>query len=303
MAMAMYHGNTLPVRLHSVIWRLLHFGAASGQAAQATWVNMWRVPLYTAEDEDAGPADAFAQLQPAIHQNLLSLLLRTAASTPHSESPSEDDADPVTSLVEALDGALTGFLSVETNFGEIVPLCPGGHSIPLLSSTTHAFVRLYRRHYFETSIGVPLRAILTGLFQVLPPAAGLIPSLTPSDFELAIAGPSELDVEDWYAHTNAQSLSPILHGWFWSVVRKDLTPAQRVQLLKFATGKAAAPVGGFKHLNPRFTLTGSGHASSSLPVAHTCGHELEIPRYRNRAQMKEKILYLLEIQNIPFHIL
>ena len=55
--------------------------------------------------------------------------------------------------------------------------------------------------------------------------------------------------------------------WFWSVV-KGFTEEEMAKLLQFVTGCSQLPPGGFKDLNPPFTIT-SVPAHNKLPTAHT----------------------------------
>lgn len=105
---------------------------------------------------------------------------------------------------------------------------------------------------------------------------------------------------------------------FWRIV-KDMSPADRRKFLKFATSCSKAPVGGFSHLSPPFTIrfvsedqvNTSGDATSSpvtqfftsmfgigkdmtrLPTASTCFNLLKLPAYKNKSTLKEKLLYAI----------
>ena len=56
-------------------------------------------------------------------------------------------------------------------------------------------------------------------------------------------------------------------SWFWVVV-SDFTQEEMARLLQFVTGCSQLPPGGFRELNPRFTVT-SAPTTGRLPTAHT----------------------------------
>ncbi len=56
-------------------------------------------------------------------------------------------------------------------------------------------------------------------------------------------------------------------AWFWTAV-STFTQEEMAKLLQFVTGSSQLPPGGFKELNPQFTLS-SSPAKGRLPTAHT----------------------------------
>ena len=124
--------------------------------------------------------------------------------------------------------------------------------------------------------------------------------------ELLGGGASEgVSTADMKAHTNyrggytAASSSVKL---FWSVF-ESMNVTERRAVLKFVTGTSRAPLGGFAHLEPRFTIckvdcdaslfarVGVGSDVKTLPSASTCFNMLKLPNYRRGSTMREKILY------------
>ena len=98
---------------------------------------------------------------------------------------------------------------------------------------------------------------------------------------------------------------------FWKVVRNQLLPEERRLLLKFATSCSRAPLGGFQHLSPPFTLhkvdggaadgggggpfavLGIGKDVQRLPTASTCSSTLKLPNYKKESTLKEKLLFAI----------
>lgn len=61
---------------------------------------------------------------------------------------------------------------------------------------------------------------------------------------------------------------------FWEVV-EGFTPAQRSQLLRFVTSCSRAPLGGFQHLNPPFTIH-RVDCGPRNPLAGIVGRDVEL---------------------------
>ena len=77
---------------------------------------------------------------------------------------------------------------------------------------------------------------------------------------------------------------------FWQVL-KDLDDKDRRKVLKFVTSTPRAPLLGFSHLNPRFSIRDSGGDQVRLPSTSTCVNLLKLPRYTDAKMLKEKLLY------------
>ena len=80
--------------------------------------------------------------------------------------------------------------------------------------------------------------------------------------------------------------SPLV-TWFWEFLR-ECSPPQRGLVLRFATGTRRMPLDGFE---PPFNLTSNADMDpSSLPKAHTCFNQLDLPEYSNEKTLEEKLL-------------
>ena len=63
-------------------------------------------------------------------------------------------------------------------------------------------------------------------------------------------------------------------AWFWELL-SELPEVEKRLLLRFCTGSARVPPGGFRALEPPFTLEVSNAGSKEhLPHAHTCVNKL-----------------------------
>ena len=105
---------------------------------------------------------------------------------------------------------------------------------------------------------------------------------------------------------------------FWQVL-ESMSNSDRRKLLKFVTSTPRAPLLGFEHLSPPFTIrdsadhdegggpggrgrrgdgsssgndgNGGGNGSGRLPSTSTCVNLLKLPRYKSAEVMREKLLY------------
>ena len=75
--------------------------------------------------------------------------------------------------------------------------------------------------------------------------------------------------------------------WFWELL-PELSEEQQRLLLRFSTGSGRVPPGGFRALEPRFTLEVSGAGSREhLPHAHTCVNKLVLHRWESSVYVRE----------------
>lgn len=72
-----------------------------------------------------------------------------------------------------------------------------------------------------------------------------------------------------------------------------MTNAERQKLLKFVTSTPRAPLLGFSHLNPRFSIRDSSTDEERLPSTSTCANLLKLPRYTRRDTLREKLMYAI----------
>lgn len=91
---------------------------------------------------------------------------------------------------------------------------------------------------------------------------------------------------------------------FWEVVR-GLEGEERCALLKFVTSCSRAPLLGFKHLQPAFTIHKvaceasvwaviGGQDVDRLPSASTCYNTLKLPTYKRASTLREKLRYAIK---------
>ena len=132
-------------------------------------------------------------------------------------------------------------------------------------------------------------------FRDVVPEATLLLLETPEELREALAGVEALDVGEWRAATQLRgefkdTPKHAVVEWYWSYV-SSLGAAKKAELLKWATGSARCPLGGFAKLHGRdgvlrpFTLTSVELAQCAYPRAHTCFNRIDLPLFANQRDL------------------
>ena len=94
---------------------------------------------------------------------------------------------------------------------------------------------------------------------------------------------------------------------FWAVVAR-MRPAELAALWVFISATKSTPPGGFKQLtnvagDPQlFTLALANLSQEHLPVAHTCGLQLDLPPYRSQKVLAAKLRLAVSAGNEGFFV-
>uniref|UniRef100_A0A061RFF5 HECT-type E3 ubiquitin transferase n=2 Tax=Tetraselmis sp. GSL018 TaxID=582737 RepID=A0A061RFF5_9CHLO len=199
------------------------------------------------------------------------------------------------------------FAVEEDSFGskQVVELIPGGSGTPVTNSNRLHYVALVADwHLNGGSRGAAASAFASGLAQVVP--LTWLNLFSPKELNEVIGGGAagEIDLDDMRAHarySGGYSASSSTIKLFWKVV-EGMSAADQGALLKFATSCSRAPLGGFAHLNPPFTIhkvpceasllaAVGGKDVDRLPSASTCYNMLKLPNFRRASTMRDKLLY------------
>ena len=82
---------------------------------------------------------------------------------------------------------------------------------------------------------------------------------------------------------------------FWDIVENDFDQEMKARLLQFVTGTSGVPYRGFSVLKVSdgniklFTLNGVAMRAGVYPRAHTCFNRLDLPMYKSKAELREKL--------------
>ena len=72
----------------------------------------------------------------------------------------------------------------------------------------------------------------------------------------------------------------------------------QAKFVQFVTGTSKVPPGGFEALQgmrgpQKFNIHKAYGGDASLPQAHTCFNQLDLPEYTSEEQVKERLLYAI----------
>jgi len=191
------------------------------------------------------------------------------------------------------------FSADEEEFGKITTydLIENGRNIAVTNENKKEYAQLVSEFRVVARVKDQLQAFKDGLFEIIP--KHLIEIFDPRELELLIGGITEIDVNDWRAHSDYRKYTADdqVIKWFWKAV-ETFDNEKRARLLQFVTGTSRIPVNGFKDLHGsdgprRFCIEKVGDPSK-LPVAHTCFNRLDLPPYTYYEDLVEKLTIAIE---------
>lgn len=178
------------------------------------------------------------------------------------------------------------------------PLKPNGAEIPVTNANRLEYIYLLADHRLRTQSWYQTNAFLSGVGEIIQP--WWLSMFNQSELQRLVGGDSrEIDISDLRANTVYSGLYAMgddeeEHATikiFWDVLRK-MDDQDRRKVLKFVTSTPRAPLLGFSHLNPRFSIRDSGSGDKGrLPSTSTCVNLLKLPSYGSAKVMRERLLY------------
>ena len=154
------------------------------------------------------------------------------------------------------------------------------------------FLRALVHHRVLGAVRDQTSAFAAGFGAVVPPQlrARMRGILNGGDVSSLIAGAASIDLDDWRTHAayqEAQLAFAFSTECFWCAM-DEFTVDERIKVLQFATGLTSPPAGGFRNLvgylgdAVPFTLgelaAPSRDEDGALPMAHACFNVLRLPR-------------------------
>ncbi|KAJ9272435.1 hypothetical protein DTO212C5_1620 [Paecilomyces variotii] len=176
-------------------------------------------------------------------------------------------------------------------------LKPNGSNIPVTNQNRLVYISYIARHRLQVQPFLQTNAFLQGLGQIIQPS--WLSMFNQSELQTLVGGDSgEIDVADLRRNTLYGGVYSIGDDkeehptvkMFWQVM-ESMSNEERAKVLKFVTSTPRAPLLGFSHLNPRFSIRDSGDDQERLPSTSTCVNLLKLPRYSNPKVLQEKLLY------------
>ena len=178
------------------------------------------------------------------------------------------------------------------------PLISSGADIPVTNINRPQYISALVNHRLRTQSVFQTSAFLLGLGEIVQPM--WLSMFNQSELQRLIGGDSrEIDISDLRTNTVYSGLYVLGDNeeehptikLFWDVLR-EMDDQDRRKVLKFVTSTPRAPLLGFGHLNPRFSIRDSGAGDEGrLPSTSTCVNLLKLPRYSNARVLREKLLY------------
>ena len=172
-----------------------------------------------------------------------------------------------------------------------------GANIPVTNTNRLVYIDRIVRYRLQQQPRAVTDAFLQGLGQIVQPM--WLAMFNQKELQKLVGGDNtELDVADLRRNTQYggvyvvgdDGLEHPTVQLFWKALQ-DMTDGDRRKVLKFVTSTPRAPLLGFSHLNPRFSIRDSSEDQERLPSTSTCVNLLKLPRYGNIQTMKEKLLY------------
>ena len=176
-------------------------------------------------------------------------------------------------------------------------LIPNGGQVRVTNENRPLYTSYVARHRLA---GQPYRqtvAFLQGLGTIIDPA--WLAMFNQNELQRLVGGDSsDINVEDLRANTRYSGVFEIGSDGkehdtiqlFWQVMH-EMADSERRDVLKYVTSTPRAPLLGFSQLNPPFSIRDSGGDEKRLPSASTCVNLLKLPRYKDAATLKGKLLY------------
>ncbi|KAB8276712.1 hypothetical protein BDV30DRAFT_24052 [Aspergillus minisclerotigenes] len=178
-------------------------------------------------------------------------------------------------------------------------LKPHGSDIPVTNQNRLVYISYIARYRLQAQPALQTNAFLQGLGQIIQPS--WLSMFNQSELQTLVSGESgDIDVSDLRRNTQYGGVYTIGDDreehptiqLFWEVMHK-MTNEERQKVLRFVTSTPRAPLLGFSHLNPRFSIRDSSEDQERLPSTSTCVNLLKLPRYTNANTLREKLLYAI----------
>lgn len=172
-----------------------------------------------------------------------------------------------------------------------------GSNIPVTNQNRLVYISYIARYRLQVQPLSQTTAFLMGLGQIIQPS--WLSMFNQSELQTLVSGEaSPIDVEDLRRNTmyagvyvigdDHQEHPTIQH--FWKVMH-EMSPEERQMVVRFVTSTPRAPLLGFSHLNPLFSIRDSSEDEERLPTTSTCVNLLKLPRYTSAETLRTKLLY------------
>ncbi|PYH93885.1 IQ and HECT domain protein [Aspergillus ellipticus CBS 707.79] len=172
-----------------------------------------------------------------------------------------------------------------------------GSDIPVTNQNRLVYISYIARYRLQVQPALQTNAFLQGLGQIIQPS--WLSMFNQTELQTLVSGDAgDIDVADLRRNTLYGGVYTIGDDkeehptvkLFWDVMEK-MSNQERQKVLRFVTSTPRAPLLGFSHLNPHFSIRDSSEDQERLPSTSTCVNLLKLPRYTNASTLREKLLY------------
>lgn len=172
-----------------------------------------------------------------------------------------------------------------------------GSKTPVTNQNRLVYISYIARYRLQVQPAMQTNAFLQGLGQIIQPA--WLSMFNQSELQTLVSGETgDIDVEDLRRNTQYGGVYTVGDDnqehptvqLFWKVMH-ELNNEERQKVIRFVTSTPRAPLLGFSHLNPRFSIRDSGDDQERLPSTSTCVNLLKLPRYATAETLRSKLLY------------
>ncbi|KIW14688.1 hypothetical protein PV08_07472 [Exophiala spinifera] len=178
-----------------------------------------------------------------------------------------------------------------------IELIPNGANTPVTNTNRLVYIDRVVRYRLQQQPKAVTDAFLKGLGQIIQPM--WLAMFNQKELQKLVGGDNtELDIADLRRNTMYGGVYAIGDDGqehptvqlFWKALQ-EMDDDDRRKVLKFVTSTPRAPLLGFSHLNPKFSIRDSSDDQERLPSTSTCVNLLKLPRYEDIRTMREKLLY------------
>ncbi|XP_056269201.1 probable E3 ubiquitin-protein ligase HERC1 isoform X3 [Pseudoliparis swirei] len=174
--------------------------------------------------------------------------------------------------------------------GKMVPIIPGGNSIPLSFSNRKEYVERaieYRLHEIDRQVA----AVREGMSWIVP--VPLLSLLTAGQLEQMVCGMPEIccDVLKKVVRYREVEEQQALVQWFWQTL-EEFSNEERVLFMRFVSGRSRLPAN-TADISQRFQIMKVDRPYDSLPTSQTCFFQLRLPPYSSQPVMAERLRYAI----------
>lgn len=172
-----------------------------------------------------------------------------------------------------------------------------GSKTPVTNQNRLVYISYIARYRLQAQPALQTNAFLQGLGQIIQPA--WLSMFNQSELQTLVSGETgDIDVEDLRRNTlyggvytiGDDNLEHPTVQLFWQVMR-EMSSDEKQKVIRFVTSTPRAPLLGFSHLHPRFSIRDSSEDQDRLPSTSTCVNLLKLPRYSTAGVLRSKLLY------------